>query len=73
VNLTGELTKTVCIIDRAAQYTEEHYAKGNDPKRPGTDYVSLVKKAFPGYDVTYFEYYWDEKTDDFVVGPSTGD
>jgi hypothetical protein len=72
--------KSVCIIDRAAQYTEGHYGKGNasppgsslgaapNLSTPQNDYKSLVQKVFPDYKITYFEYYWDEKAGDFVIG-----
>jgi hypothetical protein len=73
--LVNHEEKTVCILDRAAQLDGDHLAKGTDtnPFSPGSvptspNYVALVLKAFPGYTVKYFEYYWDEKSGDFVLG-----
>ncbi len=59
--LINHVDQTVCIIDRAAQLDPDHLAKGQQ-------YVEMVSKSFPGYAVKYFEYYWDEKAGDFVLG-----
>ena len=65
--LVNHAEKTVCIVDKAAQMDSEHLAKGvGDGVTEG--YVQLVQKAFPGFSVKYVEYYWDEKSGDFVIG-----